>query len=466
MNLLSIIRSIPLAFLVFPFAFAIQVLAQNEYLGLIPYGLLIISAVGIFLKSAYSKKIRWGVQGVRNLDFFCNFFLVFTSIHIAMGILLGGYTLVEAGRLLLIYVGSGWIYFYISRYAREAEIRTVMLVIAIAAIIIGLDWVYETYTKMILHEISEFQRLAYEYSKIRNNFSDEEMNTSALGTQYRAHGLLGGYPYTGSIVAIGAFAMLALFPYATRYQKNLLLGAFFLVLSIGLATTVWIAYVLICPFLLGLSEKKTGEIRRILARIIVYISFGLPILIVVLMSMEAIRPILQNTFDLLSLQFASIINFDATSGELSWFWLYFDNLRSYSDFLMDNPFAVLVGEGIIGYGDVTYARGGDVALLEFAAAYGIPTVILFFATCISASMRAVRSLKNGMLNETQKTYLLFSFATLVFLILSLSHYNILFNKAIIVFFYLALGLIRRYGYNNQLSPIGYERQYFERVKSA
>jgi hypothetical protein len=446
MNPTQILQPVPLAFLVFPFTFAMQVMAQSELVGVIPYVLLTLSAGFVFIKAALAKKVRWGSHGTSGIDFFINFFLLFSAVHIAMGLLVGGEMPREGLRAFLVYVASAWVYFYVSRYAREKEIRAVMLAIAIAAVIVALHWIYATYTRTILEKVTDFQLIMHEYIKLRNNFTDDQVNTSVLGTQYRAYGLLDKHTTTGAIVAIGAFGTFALFPRISQNKKMLLLGGFWLALSIGLATTAWISYVLLLPAVLALSETRCGRAWKILIRFAIYLCIGTVALLVVFSSMPITRQILSNSLELLALQFSFLMNFDPMSDQVSWFWLYYNELSAYFQFAIQKPLALVFGEGIYGYGDVTYNRGGDLALLEFVAAYGIPTVLLFFSVVMAALVRSVKALKNPQLTDAQAMYLIFSFAVLVFLVLSLAHYNTLFNKAVIVFLYLALALIRRYGY--------------------
>src|SRR3990172_3062654 len=145
MKLTAVLSPVPLAFLIFPFAFALQVLNQDERYGLIPYVALAIGALAFLQKTRIRRNVWYASQGIRGPDLFVCAFLLLTTIHIGIGILLGGYTIVEGVRFFLVYVLSGYVYFYASRYARDAEIKGVMLAIAIAAVFVAMNWVYETY---------------------------------------------------------------------------------------------------------------------------------------------------------------------------------------------------------------------------------------------------------------------------------------------------------------------------------
>jgi hypothetical protein len=163
-------------------------------------------------------------------------------------------------------------------------------------------------------------------------------------------------------------------------------------------------------------------------------------------------PLLSIMLQAFSTNVSTVFNIDPSGDTVSWYWVYVNNILGYFDFIGQAPFAMLIGEGPIGYGEVLYERGGDVGLLEFIAAYGIPMAIVFFIFCVGAMVRAAKSLKYGGLDENEKMYLVFSFAVLAFILLAFAHYDIFFEKSIIAFFYLALGLVRRYGYGQRMHP--------------
>lgn len=443
MNLLAILNPLPLAFLAFAFSWTMQVLTQNEVLGLVPYMLLFCTIGIISIKYFQSKKIRYGVHGVNTLDFFLSLFFAFSTCHMLIAVTLGGYSFAEGVRYFLIYVGSGWVYFYIARYAKEEEIRMALIAIAIAAVAISVEWVYETYSKLFLLQLVDFRNMAAEYQSARFG-SDEGLRAdhTSLSANFRSVGLFDNYTTTGAMVALGAFASLPALSHASHRCKSLVIYAFLVVLLIGMATTALVSYLLILPFVIGFARNK-WSLEKILSRIATFLLAVVVVLILMVGSMKGVNPLMDTIIDQVTNQFDILTRLDDSQG-ISWLTMYADNLGWYYDFISQKPVAIIFGEGVLNYGDVKYFRGGDVGLLEFVSAYGIPFAILFFTVCIAALLRTVRSLKRTDLNETQRMYLLFSFAVLVFSILSFTHYAILFVKSVFVIFFLALGLIRRY----------------------
>jgi hypothetical protein len=443
MKFWSMFRPTPLAFVAFFFSYALQVVTGNEALGLLPYLLLFPSFLIWFLRAVSHPQGRTRRLGIGSLDLFVSVFMAFATAHIVAGVLLGGYGVVEAVRLLLIYVVSGWVYFYISRAATDRGIRAIMAAIAVATVFLSIEWVHETYTKMVKKEVLEFQRQSYEYQKRRNNLTDEEMNPSALGAQYRAHGLGGSHPVTGTLVAIGSFTTLSLLPNSSRRMKVVLLGLSFAVLLIGFATTALVGYLIVLPIVLWLTSTET-TLSDVVRRIFLYTAAAFVLLPALSLTTEAGRNLLRNTMTLIRIQFQYVLGL---SDDMSAFYPVYKNAFAlYVEFLQAKPLSILIGEGPVGYGNATFGRGGDIGLLDLAAGFGIPFTIYFFAACTWAVVLGIRTVKyhRGQLDQSQILDIVFGCATVTFLLFSFVHYGVIFNKAVIVLFYLALGLISRY----------------------
>ena len=442
-DMLSTLTPLPLAFLAFYFSWAMQVLIGNVAVGLVPYALLLMSAAWVSAKKMYRKKSQYGIRGINSLDLFIGVFLLFSSCHALLAITFGGYSISDGLRFFLVYVVTAWVYFYISRYARESEIRMVMVVIAIATVIVSIEWVYEVYSKLILHAVVGFQQKAAEYQVMRRDIADVRADQLSLSSAFRSYGLFENYTVTGPMVALGAFATLTLFSDAGRGKQLRVLVFFLIVQLVGMATTSLVSYMIILPFVTGFL-KPNWNIWKILKQSMVAIMFFL-ILITAILLMSRGNPITEFIVHNVTLQFDILTRLDESHG-ISWLGMYLDNLGWYADFIDKKMIAIFFGEGVLNYGYVTYDRGGDVGLLEFASAYGIPFVVLFLAVCFGALRRSARSMKHDGMSKKQKMYMLFSFSAIAFCMLSLLHYDILFVKSVLVMFYLALGLVRRYGY--------------------
>ena len=435
----------PLAFIAFFFSWTLQVLTGSGAFGVVPYVFLLVTMMGIFARAMFRKRVRWGVHGMNNLDFFVLLFVLLSSVHALLALAIGGYAFADVIRILLISVGSAWIYAYISRYSKESGIRAIMVIIAISTLIVSVEWIYETFSRLILHKVVDFQIKNADYLAMRKNTSirAEQVSVSKF---LRSFGLFDSYTTTGPMVALGAFAAPVLFADSARATKIRVMALYFVVLLIGMATTALVSYILILPFLIAFMKEK-WRISGILMRMaMAFLAFIIIASIALFLFQE--NPFANFIISNASLQLRILTNLDDAQG-ISWLQMYVRNLGWFYDFIAQKPIAVLFGEGVLNYGQVTYMRGSDVGLLEFVSAYGIPFSILFFTACLGAMRRAVKSLKRSELTSVQKMYMLFSFGSMAFLMLSFFHYDILFEKSVTAMFFLSLGLIRRYGYRTK-----------------
>jgi hypothetical protein len=441
-RILGLLRPVPLAFLLFPFAFAAQVVTQDERVGVVPYLLLFLGGGWAGFRQLLAPP-RPRRSRVSLLDLGVGLFVAFSALQIAVAFAMGAYSTGTAMRWFLINVGSAVVYYHVSRRSSRSEIRAILLAISVGAVVVGIHWVHETYTKMVLQQISRYQFMSAEYTKRRQSMIDNELNPSGFIIYYRAHGLVEKHTSTGATVAIGAFATVALFPAMRRRRLVLVLIAFLIVLSIGQATTAWLAFV----FTVIVALYFNGDRRRALAqlrRAAFYVTGALAILLFGATTTDGSRALLAKIVETMQIQATNVVNLDTTFGRMSFVWLYLENMRDYGVSVLDNPFRLLVGQGPEPADAGEYHRGGDVGWLEVLAAYGLPMFVLFFGVCLLTVWRAFRALRRKDLDATARAQLMFGAAVVTILIISLVHYDVLFRKSLHVCFYLGLGLIWRH----------------------
>lgn len=431
------------AFFVFPFTFALQVLTHNEKMGLLPYLLLGLNTLGVLTSPSLRGRLWHRTRDVGFIDIAVAMLVVFSTSHIFLSFVFGDASIQIAVKSLLVYVCSGWVFYYVSRVASEKDIRMMLIAIAIAATLIGLHWIFDTYMKMVRRDPGEFAKLAYEYIKYRNGSFDGQANHSILHPEYRSYGLLDRHTSTGAMVVLGGFAALGIAHNARLYIKFAITFCFFLTLSIGMAGTAWVGFVTIAPIALILGESGTG-LRHIAARLVKYLAFAAPLALLVVLGSAGGRAMLMNFVDAFSIQFALVSGFGLTADQVPFFKLYVNEVIGYVEHLSHNPIYFLTGEGYTGYGSGRFARGGDCALFEMLVTYGLPFSFFLLSVFTNAIRLAIGSLRAVELTSQRKAFLVFAGSTTAFLILTLAHYNTFFNKTFFVFAYFSLALVRRY----------------------
>lgn len=442
-KLFSLLKPIPLAFFIFPFSFAAQVVYGNVVFGALPYAFIIIGIAGLMLKASIDKNNALYERRLNYLDYSVLYFILFSMAHICYGVLVGGYILDEGIRLFLIYVLSSWIYFYFARYATEDDIRAALFAIAVSSVILGVHWFYETINKIAFGQISDFQKMAAEYRGMRRGVDETYLNIINVIKGYVTFGLSESHTVAGATVATGAFAILASSHRLAGRQVGLLISVFPCLLALAGAKTAFVIFVVMIPIVFRLLEYDIN--------VRVWISFlcGLLLIIIVFGALMSrlgwYAEFVSNRTDILHRSIAGLLRLSKDSHEgISWLWLYAGYLKEFIFVCTHRPFVILFGQGPQPFGKIVFAQGGDVAILEFVSKYGVPMSFFLVLSWTYALTGAIKKLIKEQIGIDERRFLFFGACTVFFLLFSLLHYDDLFRKSIIVIFWLALGLIRRY----------------------
>jgi len=433
--------AVPMAFAMFAIVFALQVAGQSELFGGIPYVLLGISAVLTTTgRSPRADRRRSSVAPY--LDAAVVAMTGFVALHALAGILLGVIDVAEGARVSLIYGASSWVYWLICIYADDSELDGIINSIAMSSMFLAAHWCVDTFAKMVLHKISLFQYHVFDYVLERNKYNNNQVNVSLLGIEYRAYGLQDKHTTTGALVGIGGLSSLCFFwnrSFVWRLWSSL---AFVVVATIGMATLAWISVVLLLPFGLILSERKEARGQAAVKALITSVIFAAALLLGLQASDKASR-LLDIVWNLFATQASFVANIDGSLAQTSWVRIYTNELAAYLVYIANNPLSALVGEGFSGYGQATFPRGGDAAIFEFAATFGIPLSVAVIAAVLLSAWTAIRTAASGNCSPREAALLAFAGCTLLFLLMSLAHYNTWFNKSIYVYMFLALGIVGR-----------------------
>jgi hypothetical protein len=436
---------VPLAFATFPFVFVLQVVSGTELFGVMPYLFLLISALLVNLSPQPSTLLIFrGRTGP--LDSLVIVLVLWSLSHALAGLVLGTSTFEQTTRVILIYVASAWVYFYVVFYSGERDHQDILIAVALSTLVLGVHWCVETVSKFVLHRISMYQILTADYIMQRNQLSYEQLNKSVLYPEYRAYGLKDKHTTTGALVSLGGFATVSLLS-RLSLDRRIIAGCVFLtILTVGMATLAWLSFLLLVPFAILLSERLVAP-GKVMLRGTFY-CLGLGAIVLILGAVSGLVDDLLNKITwLYSVQLSFVLNIDGSSAQTSWWQIYSRYVASYGQYIAQNPWSLLFGEGYLGYSNFRFLRGGDVALFEFLAIYGFPLSLFILVSIFFSVVVCVRTLI-GQSHYTMKTcFLTFSCVGLIFLLFSLAHYNTLFNKSIFIFLFLFLGLVRRYGFS-------------------
>lgn len=439
-------------FLLIPFTYAIQVIFENQYLGVIPYLTLAPIAIEVF-KTLNQRKYLI-VDGIRR-DFSIStpalILFVLSFAHIFIDYVQGGIVELQAIRLVIIYIFVVVIFFYFAIDDRLDEINGVLCAIGAASLIIGIQWAYSSYDKLVEGDPGWFAKASYEYIKHVNSYSSADVNVSILRPEYRSYGLLDKHTTTGAIVALGGLAVISwLAPKNNIIYAFLASALFFIFLSIGMATTAWIAYVAIAPLVVCLAYRKG---------ISIYLSVVMSYIIIIIMGALVMtyfnksENLRQYISVLAGTQIQYLANLDAArsvqdSSYISFVGIYYRYLMAYISHINNNPMVFIWREGLPNGSTTQFSRGGDFALIELLVTYGFPASLLLFMAISFVLSRAFFVVRDKNTPNKNRAVVAFAIGATLFLIISLAHYNTIFNKAVFILLPFLLSLFYRYGRGN------------------
>lgn len=455
---------LPLAFFIFPFTYAAQVIGENAWYGGVPYLFIIVSILYNFYRNNY---IIWtNFQKLNYMDYFVFIFCTLSLSHIVIGHVFGGVGYETSGKNVLIFLFSWWIYFYISSRASDREIKLILIAICVSGALIAIYWIFDTYLKIVLGVDGWFQEKAFEYIVLRNNFLPDQVNKSVLGGGDRAYGLMNQYAITGAIVAISAFSSIALIRKVEVFKISLILSVYLVVLFIGFSTLSLIIYVLLIPFIAIYLAISSANFTKYMLSFVLTSVVLLSLFVSSMQTISGANSILNNRLSLIGIQQGILFNTRSekdvshnkvapyekklTSGmneptlDTSALEILKNTLLQYVRYIDEYPTVAIFGEGYSGYNGRIFPRGGDIAAFEILVTFGIPASLYFFLVIIISLRKAISALVNNSSHSYKYTYLYFSILTLIFIMLTSVHYNIIFNKYIFALLCLALGINRRF----------------------
>ncbi len=355
-------------------------------------------------------------------------------------------SLAEGIAVLVNYLLPVIFYYYFRRFATEHEICSAIRGIALVGIVLAIYFVYDTYMKMVLGQVSIFSESAFEYSLERANQSEDLANTARIASGGRSLGLLESSAVSGAWTVLSACATLALVPLEYSRTRRLTIGFFGIVLLIALNFTAILGYYLIIVvFEAGLNHLKASRAS---------IFFTTSILAG---SMVGISALLQGGFSVDNYLFELIIDSLVAQVNILTGTELRDNtmlslvviyLREYLEVVYDSPLLALVGEGFSSYGT---AKGGDVGFVETMSRFGPLFFLLFTVGLCKLLIRGLRLLarmepeRNVALFELNRRGIIqFSLSVIVLVGVSDGHYSTWTSKAVLPFLFFSLAMLDRY----------------------
>lgn len=425
-------------------SFPIQVALFSPLPSLFPYIGLALLFFLAFRTTAWPEVwIKW------NLRFPTNFvvcaYVVLVCFQTSWQTLFGFVPLEQGISAIIIYCLPVAFYVYFQLFATDQEIRVVLAVIAVAGLVVGLYFVYDAYSMIVIHRVNDFALRAYEYSQFRANSSD--INTARIAVGNRSHGLLELHAVSAAWVALGCFAALAMIRSQDTWQRAMVIMIYGIMLLIALNCTAVFSFALII-FLMECQGSRwfVGHIAKPGLKIMMIcvcsaIVMGLLISYIVgdVNLFIAIWKTLEFQIDL--------VTGNELISENGLYQSYFGKLVSgfltYPSTMQAFPPGMVIGDGFTsGFGVIK--KGGDYGILETLYRFGPPLFIAVIVGLFRLIFISLRELKfSRTIDQPRQRYLLFSVCVTSYLLLTEIHYSVWSAKSVFPIFFISLALYGR-----------------------
>jgi hypothetical protein len=444
-----------IAVLLLAFAFPFQVLASSPFPSLLPYAVLGLAFV-IRIRAEYREFSGIAIKRLTLVDLWVCLYGFLLLVHLGYNLAIGSVGLTELGSVLVNYFIPLLFYWYFRLFPNEEILRSVMIGIVIASVIIAIYSVVHAFLKMLywpttststpnsvalFNMLEWFQHAAAEYSRLRVNEGDAFSKNLMRYYGPRSSGLLESHSVSAAWIAFGMFAALGLIGLLRRPWLGLLIGSIFLamllifqyytaifaatisllVIFLSLHGSLWLALTKIKPNFIFENLGDKCKKYRLISVFILLMLFGF------VFAVSAHKNYLANIGVMLSIQL------DLVFGSRGYVILAFGKFHEYMHYIESFPYVALVGDGMGIYYPYSFDKGSDIGVVESMARLGIPMLVPVLAAVMTLVYRMLlRKEASSQLNNQKPDGLLaFAVGIIVYVVINEVHYSIWPAKSIL-----------------------------------
>lgn len=422
-------------------SFPLQVTLGSPLPSLFPYfGVALIFLLSLFTSTGRQVRLfRWNI--VNRINLILTLYLVLVFYHTTRQLAFGLIPVSEGVTIIFIFVAPLIFFIYFREIASEREIRAILFAIALAGLIIGFHFAYDSYLKLVLHETSDYAWKAMNYTLDRMGLTLQEAHTARVSPG-RSFGLLESHRVTAAWIALGGFAALTLTQKSKIWTRTGIIMVYGMLLLMGLYFTSIIGFAVVIilmefralEWLRGRLSRRNVTIAALTA--IAFVSFALFFGAIVGEFFYSIEDILR-----------SKVSFGTrgTSGlELGYFDRFVEALASYPRIMGEFSLAFTLGDGFSREAFL-FRKGGDFGLADTLFRFGLPfflTIVIGLTALVVRSIKQIGSRRIGRPMESR--YLWFAVSVTIYLAFADIHYSVWPAKSVLPIFFLALAMYARY----------------------
>lgn len=436
-----------IAILLMVLSFPLQVYAKNPYPSLLPYAVfgVIVTLNSFFPRRTLPPAVTQAPRH-SSIDQMVSAYVFLVLLNTGWQAALGVISFSETGNALVVYLLPVVFYQYFRRAASENEIRAVLVAMVVAGFVVGAYFAYDSFLKLALHQVSDYSKMAFQYSLDRANQTADQANVVRITAGYRSLGLLETHSVSGAWVILGALAALALIPPNPRILRRATVLIFAMMLLLGLNFTTIITYgIIVILFEFGASAVFRGRISatvwRDLASLAVVVA--LTVVVALWIAGDVMSKFMgKNLFGQLELLLGTTTSQQGMPSK------YLTHIAAYFQHIADFPITLLIGDGFSSYGET---KGGDIGYLDTVTRFGLP----FFVACVYGLLVVVKGgIHQARLSATNlrsvevDSYLSripqFAVCVMLMILITDGHYSVWGTKSILPIICFSLALLNRY----------------------
>ena len=432
-------------------SFPLQVYAGSPMPSLLPYGVI---ALLLLIQWMYGPARSAGTPAATRSTTTGILVGVYVTAVVVVTAWQGAFGLIDAGSAasaLIVFALPVSVYWYFRRRASTSEIRAFMIGIAVAGVIAGLFFAYDSYLKIGLGRVSDYSRAAFEYTIARSGESEAEANPVRILPWYRSFGLMERHTVSAAWIVLGAFGALALLGERRRAARRAVMLAAAGMLLVGLNFTIIVAFVMIA-FLLEFDGVRLLR-GRLSVRMVVNVLSLAAVVVGVFAIVLLVAGDGMGTFLVTNLLMQRDLALGSSDAERSYMRVIVEYIQAYGAHLDRRPLTMIFGDGYATYGS---PKGGDIGVVETLARLGVPLFLLLgagTAVLIVTQLRRLASwfarpsagAQTGEPSIDDRRVVAFSAAVLMLVAFSEIHYSIWGAKAILPILFFAVALCDRRG---------------------
>lgn len=426
-------------------SFPLQVYSNSPNVALLPYFFIVVIMILTFFYpfgETFTKINQFREVKSKGISLMINLYLFLLFFNTTWQVLFKTITPYEGVSALVIYFLPVLFYWYFRSFGSEQEIRWILWGMVLAGLIVGGYFAYDSYSKLVLGNVTDYALKAFQYSLDRANMPSAQANPARVLVSARAYGLLQTHSVSGAWIVIGMLASLALTQYDRRLLRQFIILIFGTLLLVSLNFTSIISFFLIVfLFEFGGSSIFSDKLSITLGKIIKFLFFSL--ILILLCNWAAGNVMSEVIYKMFLHQKKFLLGTNEVweEGKLRSVFLTF---RSYLGHIKKYPLTIIFGDGFSRFG---FEKGGDVGFPGTMAKLGLTffTISIFgFFNLFKSRLELLKTIGNS----EQGRKLKFSVATILLVLIAEGHYSIWTAKAILPILFFSLALCERYAPHN------------------